>query len=152
MTPSLSGRQRASGSVHGPPPQAVAFMCLPDAPPFSPEHSLALESGAGYDLVWAAVAESGVGLAGPNECGSGAPTGLAVSEATRLPTPGRCSERLASRDSAPILAKAIARKARLLDCGAARVARILKNSKMCGVTLDLDEANSLSEFAVLKYA
>ncbi len=58
-----------------------------------------------------------------------------------------------------MLAKAMARKARLQDClqdcvvdrakarDKRRVARLQKKSKLCGVSLDDDEATSLMEFA-----
>ncbi len=70
------------------------------------------------------------------------------------PQPVRHSRRLASEDSTPILEKAMVRKERLLggvgvvygDRGRVKVPRIQAKSRLCGVRLDCDEANSFIEF------
>ncbi len=85
-------------------------------------------------------------------------SGSAAPEVAGLPSSGRYSQRLASRDTTPMLTKAMARKARLQGCEVdlasardkSRVARFQKKSKLCGVTLDRVEANSLLEFEALK--
>ncbi len=84
----------------------------------------------------------------PIESAAAALPGSAASE---MEEPAlRLSRRLAARDSTPMLTKAMARKARLQGGGVVlasardkpRVARLQKKSKLCGVTLDRDEANS----------
>ncbi len=90
--------------------------------------------------------------------GSAVPSRPAVSSEEGRPLVCRSSQRLASRDATPILLKAIARKARLeggvgeAACDSTRIiaASIQKKSKLCGVSLDCGEANSLLEFAARK--
>ncbi len=69
----------------------------------------------------------------------------------------RCSPRLALKDSSTVLEAAVARKARLQDCGTSRAGprkrlshkKLIGISRLCGVKLRGGEADSLMEFVSL---
>ncbi len=94
--------------------------------------------------------------------GSGSPeSGRTESEVRGLQAGGeacttlvRCSPLLALRDASSVLDAAVARKARLQDCGVSRAGprnrlsrkKLIGISRLCGVKLRGGEADSLMEF------
>ncbi len=82
--------------------------------------------------------------------------GKPTSDVAREPAT-RSSPRLAFRDASNVLGAAVARKARLQDCGSARACarsrlsrkKTIELSRRCGVGLDEGEADSLTGFVSL---
>ncbi len=159
----ISGPTRVCGSVglssfgkRRAPPLAGTLGTLSSArAPFPPCCDDEGADAIGSDDDFGVGVDSGQILPGPAVAHSDS---TAPSEAGPT-SPGRCSLRLASKDAAPILRKAMDRKARLLGCAEgdtrdrvkARTARIQSKSKRCGVALDCTEANSFLEFADSNY-